>query len=153
MREGPLPDLPSRGDGPRRRFDGPPGAPREPAPPSVSDTASDWRSSRAPARTSTQSSQESEGSFRRRGPPSREPAPLGPADLEETWAKGAKFRPSGPTESSDRPERPGSRFGSLRRNDLSGPPSVPEESDWRRPRTISRNSTSRRSCLGTTGAN
>ncbi|KAI1797469.1 hypothetical protein LXA43DRAFT_984606 [Ganoderma leucocontextum] len=142
-REGPLPDLPSRGDGPRRRFDGPPGAPREPPPPSLSDNASDWRSSRPSARTSTAlSSRESEGSYGRRGPPSREPAPPGPADTEETWAKGAKFRPSGPPEGGDRPERPGSRFGSLRRGEMGPPATVVEESDWRRPRTISRNSTS-----------
>ncbi|TBU53087.1 hypothetical protein BD310DRAFT_830918, partial [Dichomitus squalens] len=142
-RDGPLPDLPSRGDGPRRRFDGPPGASREPPPPSLSDTASDWRSSRSAARApSALSPQESEGSFKRRGPPSREPAPISAADTEETWTKGAKFRPSVSQEGGDRAERPGSRFGSLRRSDVGGSSSVQEESDWRRPRTISRNSTS-----------
>ncbi|RPD60979.1 RNA-binding domain-containing protein [Lentinus tigrinus ALCF2SS1-7] len=141
-REGPLPDAPSSGDGSRRRYEG---GPREPPPPSVSDNASDWRSSRAPARTSSQEYPESEGGFRRRGPGPgpgpgpREPAPLGPADTDEVWVRGGKFRPSGPPEST---ERSGSRFGSLRRGDMGPPPAVAEESDWRRPRTISRNSTS-----------
>ncbi|OSC99945.1 RNA-binding domain-containing protein [Trametes coccinea BRFM310] len=147
-RDGPLPDLPGRGgDGPRRRFEGPrdgPGA-REPPPPSVSDNISDWRSSsRAPARAPPS---ETEGGFRRRGPGSREPAPTGPADTEETWHIGSKFKPSGPPEGG---ERPGSRFGSLRSRGEMGPPrDVPppaagpaDEGDWRRPRTISRNSTS-----------
>ncbi|KAH9902549.1 hypothetical protein C8Q73DRAFT_670783 [Cubamyces lactineus] len=133
-REGPLPDLPSR-DGSRRRFDGP----REPPAPSVSDGASDWRSSsRAPVRPPPS---ESEGGFKRRGPGSREPAPVGPADTEDTWHIGSKFKPSGPPEG----ERPGSRFGSLRSRGEMGPPppaGVADEGDWRRPRTLSRNSTS-----------
>ncbi|KAI0714400.1 hypothetical protein C8T65DRAFT_148566 [Cerioporus squamosus] len=142
-RDGPLPDAPSSRDGSRRRFEGGPGGAREPPPPSLSDNASDWRSSRAPARTSSQEYPESEGGFRRRGPGPgpgpREPAPLGPADTEDVWQRGGKFRPSAPAESA---ERPGSRFGSARRSDMGPPPAVAEESDWRRPRTTSRNSTS-----------
>ncbi|RDX41761.1 hypothetical protein OH76DRAFT_1475677 [Lentinus brumalis] len=146
-REGPLPDAPSSRDGSRRRFEGPPGAAREPPPPSLSDNASDWRSARGPARTSSQEYPEAEGGFRRRGPGPgpgagagpREPAPLGPADTEDTWQRGGKFRPSAPAESA---ERPGSRFGSARRGEMGPPSAVAEESDWRRQRTISRNSTS-----------
>ncbi|KAI0774981.1 hypothetical protein BD413DRAFT_290605 [Trametes elegans] len=143
-RDGPLPDLSSSRDGSRRRFEGPGGpGPREPPPPSVSDNASDWRSSRAPARAPPP---ESGDGFRRRGPGSREPrepAPVGPADTEETWHMGSRFKPSGPPEG----ERPGSRFGSLRSRGEMGPPrdappAVADESDWRRPRTMSRNSTS-----------
>ncbi|KAI0671962.1 hypothetical protein C8Q78DRAFT_1031600 [Trametes maxima] len=140
-RSGPLPDLPSRGGsgGPRSRgFDGP-REPREPAAASVADNASEWRSSRP---RGPPPPPESDSGFSRRGPP-REPIPVGPADTEETWSKGSKFRPSAPAEG----ERPGSRFGSLRsRGEMGpprdGPPNVAEESDWRRPRTISRNSTS-----------
>ncbi|KAI9001533.1 hypothetical protein BD414DRAFT_474962 [Trametes punicea] len=134
-REGPLPDLPSR-DASRRRVEGP----REPPAPSVSDNVSDWRSSaRAPVRPPPP---ETEGSFRRRGPGSREPPPRGPADTEETWHIGSKFKPSAPVDG----ERPGSRFGSLRPRGDVGPPrdatSPADEGDWRRPRTLSRNSTS-----------
>ncbi|KAH9945487.1 uncharacterized protein BXZ73DRAFT_96476 [Epithele typhae] len=138
-REGPLPDLPSSGDAPRRRFDGPG---REPPPPSMSDNASDWRSSRAPARSSTLSSQDSQdGSLRRRGPggPPRESAPPGPADTEDNWHIGSKFQPAAPV--GDRPAG-GSRFGGPRRDMGPPPPVVAEESDWRRPHAISRNSTS-----------
>ncbi|KAI0350048.1 hypothetical protein OH77DRAFT_1147064 [Trametes cingulata] len=136
-REGPLPDLPSR-DGSRRRFDGPRET-REPPAPSLSDNASDWRSSRAAVRAPPP-----ENEFRRRGPGSREPPPVGPADSEETWHIGSKFKPSAPAEG----ERPGSRFGSLRSRGEMGPPrdaapsTVADEGDWRRPRTLSRNSTS-----------
>ncbi|KAI0366326.1 RNA-binding domain-containing protein [Pilatotrama ljubarskyi] len=134
-REGPLPDLPSR-DGSRRRFEGT-REPREPPAPSLSDNASDWRSSRATTRAPPP-----ENEFRRRGPGSREPPPVGPADTEDTWQKGSKFKPSAPAEG----ERPGSRFGSLRSRGEMGPPKdaapVADESDWRRPRTLSRNSTS-----------
>ncbi|KAI0636185.1 hypothetical protein C8Q77DRAFT_1102013 [Trametes polyzona] len=127
-RSGPLPDLPER-DGSRRRFDGP-REPREPPASSVSDNISDWRSSRPAARAPPPESE-----FKRRGPPSREPPPVGPADTEDTWHIGSRFKPSASSEG----ERPGSRFGSLRD---APPPSVADESDWRRPRTISRNSTS-----------
>ncbi|KAI0077270.1 RNA-binding domain-containing protein [Panus rudis PR-1116 ss-1] len=138
-RDGPLPDLPSR-EGPRRRFDGPPS--REPLPPAVSDNASDWRSSRAPI-SRAPPPDEGGPSLRGRGSGFRaqDGGPQGPADTEEVWVRGAKFQPSGP------PENRGSRFGPPRdRSDL--PPreretaSPPDEGDWRRPRAISRNSTS-----------
>lgn len=144
-REGPLPDLPSSRDGSRRRFDGP--SPREPPPPSVSDNISDWRSSRPPARAPPPMGMgpPDEGpGFRRRGSGFRSDGPGGPADSEETWSKGSRFTPGGP------PEGPGSRYGSMRggREGFGGapPPAGEEESDWRRPRTMSRNSTSR-TCL------
>jgi len=147
-RDGPLSDLPSSRDGDRRRYDGPSAGrePREAAPPSLSETASDWRSSRAPVRPSTAASLDSDtnappfkrrSTFREGGPPGQASA----ADNEESWTRGAKFKPSAPTE-----EGPGSRFGSVRsRGDMGPPqdgPTPPDESDWRRPRAISRNSTS-----------
>lgn len=143
-RDGPLPDLPSSRDASRRRFDGPPS--REPPPATVADSASDWRSSRAPPRSSPSSAppppEADQGpSFKRRGSGLRqEGAPVGPADTEDTWTMGSRFKPAPPSE-------PGSRFGSVRGRPDMGPPketpSPPEESDWRRPRAISRNSTSR----------
>ncbi|EIW57790.1 uncharacterized protein TRAVEDRAFT_38170 [Trametes versicolor FP-101664 SS1] len=143
-RDGPLPDLPNS-DSSRRRFDAPREGREPPAAP-VSDGISDWRSSRAPPRGPPPP----ENEFRRAGPPRepREPAVVGPADTEETWHIGSKFKPTGPPSGDG--ERPGSRFGSLRSRGEMGPPrdapagapAVVEESDWRRPRTISRNSTS-----------
>ncbi|KAI0833730.1 hypothetical protein BC628DRAFT_1414466 [Trametes gibbosa] len=137
-RDGPLPDAPS-GDGSRRRFDGPREA-REPPPASVSDNISDWRSSRAPPRGPPPESEPRRHAPGPREP--REPAAVGPADTEEVWQIGGKFKPSVSSEG----ERPGSRFGSLRSRGDMPPPRDPapvtEESDWRRPRTISRNSTS-----------
>ncbi|KAF9818808.1 hypothetical protein IEO21_02588 [Rhodonia placenta] len=135
-RDGPLPDLPSDRDGPRRRLDGP--GTREPAPPSVSDTTSDWRSaSRGPVRSSTASSLDSDPGAKRRST-FREGASTG-ADTEETWTIGAKFRPSAPAE-------PAGRFGAGRGRGDMGPPrdaqTPPDEGDWRRPSAISRNSTS-----------
>ena len=59
---------------------------------------------------------------------------------------GSRFRPSGGP-----PEGPGSRFGRMRGRGgeggfpPAGAPPPEEESDWRRPRTLSRNSTSRTS--------
>ncbi|GBE88454.1 hypothetical protein SCP_1302690 [Sparassis crispa] len=135
-REGPLPDLPSSRDASRRR-DGHQSM-REPPPPSVSDTASDWRSSRAPARSSTTTSLDSESSFRRRGSGFKEGVPHGSAETEDSWTMGSRFKPTAPSG-----EGPGSRFGSMR--GVVPPrdaPSPPDEGDWRRPRTLSRNSTS-----------
>ncbi|KAH8093701.1 hypothetical protein BXZ70DRAFT_948768 [Cristinia sonorae] len=147
-RDGPLPDLNSSRDGSRRRFDGPPS--RDPPPSTLADNASDWRSSRPPPRAPPSAPTEDVGgpSFKRRGSgfksPEGPPPPSGPADSEETWTIGSKFKPSAPAEGGS----PGSRFGSLRgRGDMGPPketPSPPDESpsDWRRPRAISRNSTS-----------
>ncbi len=139
-RDGPLPDPPSQ-DGSRRRYDGP--SAREPPPPAVSDNISDWRSSRQPARAPPPEADAP--SFKRRGSGfrSQEGAPQNLADTEDTWTIGSRFKPSTPSESGG----PGSRFGSLRGKGEMGPPrdtaSPPDESDWRRPRTLSRNSTSR----------
>jgi len=145
-RDGPLPDLPNSREGSRRRFDGPPS--RDPPPSTLADNASDWRSSRAPPRASPAAtpleSDQGGPSFKRRGSGfrSQEGAASGAADAEETWTIGSKFKASTPAEGS----APGSRFGSVRGRGDMGPPketsSPPEESDWRRPRAISRNSTS-----------
>ncbi|OCH94894.1 hypothetical protein OBBRIDRAFT_788892 [Obba rivulosa] len=138
-RDGPLPDLPSR-DAPQRRFDGPPGA-REPPPSSVSDNISDWRSAQPARRTTTMSPSESEGpSFKRRGPgPRDDDRSLGPADTEDRWTIGSKFKPSAA-------EPPASRFGGAKARGDMGPPkdasSAPEEDNWRRAGPLSRNSTS-----------
>ena len=136
-RQGPLPDLGSR-DSSRRRHDGPP-ADRQPAPPSGSDTSSDWRSNRP---------------MRAPPPPESDAAPrrkasgfvsesTGAADKEETWTIGSKFKPS-------EDEGPGRKFGSFRgRGDMGPPSSVPDspaDGEWRsgpRPGLSSRNSTSR----------
>lgn len=132
-RDGPLPDSASRG-GSRGRFEG--AGPREPPPPSVSDNASDWRSSKP--RSSVPP--EPEGpSFRRRGSGFRSPdAPPSSADSDEKWSIGSRFQPSAPAE-------PASRFGSVRGRGEMGPPretsSVADEGDWRRP-SASRSSTS-----------
>ncbi|PCH42616.1 hypothetical protein WOLCODRAFT_137991 [Wolfiporia cocos MD-104 SS10] len=130
-REGPLPDLPSR-DGSRRRFDGPPS--RDPPPTSISETASDWRSStRAPVRPPPESE------LRRRSFRESAPETHSAADTEESWSRGSKFRPAAPPA-----EGPGNKFGKPR-GDMGPPrdaPSPPDEGDWRRPRAISRNSTS-----------
>ena len=136
-RDGPLPDLPSRG-GPRGgRPDGPPS--REPPPSTLADNASDWRSSRGPAHAPPPE----DPSFKRRGPGFRSPeaTSLGPADTEDTWAKGSRFKPSGPPEERS----PGPRFGSLRGGPPRETPSPPEEDNWRRPRPG--NSTSRKLAL------
>lgn len=136
-RDGPLPDLPSR-EGSRRQYDstaGPRGD-REPLPPSVSDQTSDWRAaSRGPVRGPSPPRFTKRSSFREDAPPSR-------ADADDTWVRGAKFQPSAPPS-----EGPGSRLGSVRGKGDMGPPAPnpPEESDWRRPHAISRNSTSRTS--------
>lgn len=82
-------------------------------------------------------------SFKRRSV-NRENSSAGPADTEETWSIGGKFKPSAPPES---PPTSG-RFG-RGRGDM-GPPrdasSTLEESDWRR-RPVSRDSASRKLTL------
>ncbi|KAF9493386.1 hypothetical protein BDN71DRAFT_1450352 [Pleurotus eryngii] len=129
-RDGPLPDAPDR-DSSRRRFDGPPGGrDREAPPPSVSDGADQWRSSRSRA-------PEPEPQAKR----SRGPAfTSGAADNEDSWAIGSKFKPSAPSEDGS-----SSRFGSARgRGDMGPPPAkeIPTDDDWRRPRPAGRNSAS-----------
>jgi len=127
-REGPLPDAPGR-DSSRRR-DGPVGE-RAPTGPSVSDNASDWRSSRQRLPPPEPEPQ------RRKGPGLFSPDGQSAADKEENWTIGAKFKPS-TNGASD--EGSGPKFA--RRGDM-GPPAA--DSDWRSgPRTsLSRQSTSR----------
>lgn len=118
-RDGPLPDLPNSRDSSRRRFDGPP-PDRQLS--SVSEGASDWRSTR-PARQSEEAPQ-----FKRKGsgflPPD---AQAGAADKDEVWTIGGKFKPAAPGPD----ETPGSRFGSLRGKGDMGPPKDTDEGDWR----------------------
>ncbi|KAH9057899.1 hypothetical protein EDB87DRAFT_1628776 [Lactarius vividus] len=127
-RQGPLPDR----DSSRRRFDGPPTDRSAAAPPSVSDTSSDWRSNpRRCSRRKNSSSFASESA----------------ADKEETWTIGSKFKPS-------EDEGTGRKFGSFRaRGDMpppSGPPESSTDNDWRsapRAGLSSRSSTSRMSMI------
>ncbi|KAG2145224.1 hypothetical protein DEU56DRAFT_870292 [Suillus clintonianus] len=125
-REGPPPVQDSR-DSSRRRFDGPPGD-RMPPPPSVSDEVSQWRSSKPLAKIPEPEAP----SFKRRGSGFSTPEGQSPADNEEKWALGSKFKPSA--------EDPPSRFGSLRGSHDSQhvrePPA--DDGDWRagRSRTI-----------------
>lgn len=68
---------------------------------------------------------------------------MSPADTDEKWSIGSKFRPSAPAGDN----QSGGRFGSVRgRGDMGPPltPSVADESDWRKPRP-GRNSSSRMS--------
>jgi len=135
-RDRPLHDGPNSRDSSRRPFDAPVQGDR----PSLSDGASDWRSSRPVARMS-----EPEIHPRRRG--SGFPIPegqLGAADKEPVWSMGTKFKPAPPSNLEE-----GSRFGSVRGRGDMGPPrdpaSISDEADWRssaRPRPIARSSTS-----------
>ncbi|KAJ7650594.1 hypothetical protein FB45DRAFT_986533 [Roridomyces roridus] len=121
-RDGPLPPSSTSRDSSRRRFDGPPTERL----PSVSDSPSDWRSSRPAARTAPLDTETS--SYRRKGSgfttPDGQPSP---ADRDEAWAIGSKFRPAAPEESGS-----GSRFGSRGRSDMPPPKeSIFDEGDWR----------------------
>ena len=139
-RGGPLPEQQrSEGrDGPRRRME-PHAEQRE----SASDQISDWRSAtRGPPRFP--SDHEPAAPVRRRGSgiSSSDPHAPSPADTEETWTIGSKFKQ---TSSPGGENQPGSRFGSMRGRGDMGPPPAPtvsEESDWRKLRG-GRNSTSR----------
>ncbi|KAJ7914834.1 hypothetical protein B0H13DRAFT_2001300, partial [Mycena leptocephala] len=134
-RDGPLPPSSNSRDSSRRRFDGPPG---DRALPSLSEGPSDWRSSR-PARATPLDTDTS--SYKRKGSgfstPDGQPSP---ADREEAWSIGSKFKPA-PTASEDNSS--GGRFGSIRgRSDM--PPPKEDEVDWRsaRPKPVSRGSVS-----------
>lgn len=125
-RDGPLP---AKNDFRSSRFDDGPGSRfREEKPSSVSGTASDWRSSRAPPPRFDDGPRPPRKSGM--ATPTGEPSP---ADLADTWTRGAKFTPA-PT---DAPPR--GRFGSLRsdRGELSAPSSrrepsnVDDTGDWR----------------------
>ncbi|KAJ7454869.1 hypothetical protein FB451DRAFT_1279656 [Mycena latifolia] len=136
-RDGPLPASSDSRDSSRRRFDGPSS---DRTLPSLSEGPSDWRSSR-PARAAPLDTDTS--SYRRKGSgfstPDGQPSP---ADREEAWSIGSKFKPAPPAS-----EDSGSgRFGSIRGRGDMGPPKEPvvEESDWRsaRPKPVSRGSVS-----------
>ncbi|KIJ66794.1 hypothetical protein HYDPIDRAFT_174153 [Hydnomerulius pinastri MD-312] len=128
-REGPVASFADSRDSSRRRFDAPPGD-RAPPPPSVSDGANDWRSSRPLARVP----EPEPPAVRRRGSGFSTPeGQTGAADKEEHWAIGGKFKPSAPA-----PEEPShGKFGSVRgRFDSTAAKDAPDEGDWRsaRPR-------------------
>lgn len=130
-RDGPLPDLSSSRDSSRRRFDGP----REERLPSVSEGASDWRSSKPRAQEP-----EPTGSLRRKGIGFSADA-AGMADSVDTWTIGSKFKPT-EEERNGRENKTGSIRG---RGDMGPPKDIPDESDWRssRPRPpIGRNNSS-----------
>jgi translation initiation factor 4B len=118
-RDGPLPDLPHSRDASRRRFD-PPSNDRPLS--SLSESPEDWRSSR-PSRV-TESSDT---------PPFKHKSSgllteiQGPADKEEVWTIGGKFKP---TPNGLNEELPG-KYGRTR-GDM-GPPkeAAVDESDWR----------------------
>ncbi|KAJ6448931.1 hypothetical protein C8R45DRAFT_1045694 [Mycena sanguinolenta] len=128
-RDGPLPPSADSRDSSRRRFDGP----SDRALPSVSEGPSDWRSSRPPARTTIDTDS---SSFRRKGSGFSTPVEPSPADKDEAWAIGSKFKPAAPPEDAGS----SSRFGSMRgRADTKE-----DEGDWRsaRPKPVSRDSVS-----------
>ncbi|KAH8117726.1 hypothetical protein DFH11DRAFT_1723761 [Phellopilus nigrolimitatus] len=127
-RDGPLPDLTPQGrdGGSRRRFEGVSEPPRD----SASDNISDWRSSRPPSRFQPESEP-----VRRRGSGFSTPSHDGeasPADTEEKWTIGGRFKPSAST-GGGTDSQSGSRFGSLRGRGDMGPPqtTVGEENNWR----------------------
>ncbi|KAJ7844370.1 hypothetical protein B0H14DRAFT_2776667 [Mycena olivaceomarginata] len=137
-RDGPLPPSADSRDSSRRRFDGPP---VDRSLPSVSEGPSDWRSSRpAAAVVRTPTVDTDSASFRRKGSGFSTPVEPSPADKEEVWAIGSKFKPAPPTSDES---GSGSRFGSIRgRADI--PAAKEEEIDWRgaRPKPVSRGSVS-----------
>ena len=103
----------------------------------VSDSVSAWRSAKPRASPGTGD----EGPrARRSGFGFGEGGSAGAADAEDSWSRGAKFRPSQPSTPAD--EHPPSRFGS-RRGDM-GPPRDPvDDGEWRRASRPPRSSTSR----------
>ncbi|KAL1745395.1 hypothetical protein HDZ31DRAFT_73558 [Schizophyllum fasciatum] len=94
----------------------------------VSDSVSAWRS--AKPRGSPTAGDDGARAPRRTGFGFGDGA-AGAADAEESWSRGARFRPSQPSTPAE--EHPPSRFGS-RRGDM-GPPREPsDEGEWRRAR-------------------
>ncbi|KAL5485734.1 TIF3 [Sanghuangporus weigelae] len=125
-RDGPLPDLDRRETSTRRRYEGLGSENRDSAP----DNSNNWRSSRPPPRIPNDLEAPP---VRRRGSGFSTPThegEAGPADTEEKWAIGSRFKPSQHSE-----ERSGGRFGSMRgRGDMGPPPSAADEvSSWRKP--------------------
>jgi len=107
-------------DSSRRRFDGPPGE-RMLSLTNASDEVSDWRSTKHLAKIPEPEAP----SFKRRGSGFSTPEGPSPADSEEKWALGSRFKPS--------TEDPPSRFGSLRgSHDSHHAKDHPaDEGDWR----------------------
>ncbi|KAJ6460408.1 hypothetical protein C8R47DRAFT_1161160 [Mycena vitilis] len=139
-RDGPLPPSSDSRDSSRRRFDGPP--PSDRTLPSLSEGPSDWRSSGRPVRATPLDTTDS-SSYKRKGSGFSTPdGQASPADREESWAMGSKFKPAPPADDSGS----GSRFGGgpRGRSDMP-PPRDDEPNDWRsaaRPKPVSRDSVS-----------
>ncbi|KAK2463489.1 hypothetical protein APHAL10511_004575 [Amanita phalloides] len=108
-RDGPLPDIPER-ESSRRRYDGLSSQERVAA----SDNSSDWRSSRTRI-------PEPEAPPKRRGSGFSAHNPASPAEKEENWTIGSKFKPSDDTNS---------RMG-ISRTRSDARESGADESDWR----------------------
>lgn len=111
---------------------------------SVSDNVTDWRAANRGPPPPRFPSDHDAPPVRRKGSgfASTESHAPGPADTEENWSIGSKFKP---TTSPGSESQPGSRFGSLRGRGDMGPPPAPsasDEIDWRKPRPA-RTSTSR----------
>lgn len=114
-----------------------PSARRFEAASAVADGVDEWRSARPRPSTSEQDPS--------RAPPKRSgfgfaEGSAGAADTEDSWSRGAKFRPSQPSTPAD--EHPPSRFGGGRRGDMGPPREVPDDSEWRRSSRPPRGSTS-----------
>lgn len=121
-REGPLPSLGESRESSRRRIDGQPG--ERPSPlPSVSDEASDWRSSRPISKVVEPEAPPT----RRRGSGfSITEGQAGAADREEHWTMGSRFKPSSPEESAH------GKFGSIKgKHEPVHARDSPDEGDWR----------------------
>ncbi|KAL1727110.1 hypothetical protein EV714DRAFT_254246 [Schizophyllum commune] len=127
---------PSADRGDSRDRDRDPSQRRFEAASTVSDSVSAWRSAKPRASPGTGD----EGPrARRSGFGFGEGGAAGAADAEDSWLRGAKFRPSQPSTPAD--EHPPSRFGS-RRGDM-GPPREPlDDGEWRRASRPPRSSTS-----------
>lgn len=119
-REGPLPSFGDSRESSRRRFDGHPG---ERPPPSASDDASDWRSSRPMSKAAES---EAPSAHRRGSGFSITEGQAGIADREEHWTIGSKFKPSSPEESAH------GKFGSVKgKYESVHARDSPDEGDWR----------------------
>ncbi|KAL4074999.1 hypothetical protein V8B97DRAFT_1660255 [Scleroderma yunnanense] len=125
-REAPLPTSGVTHESSRRRFDGPAGE-RMPPPPSVSDGASDWRSSRPLAKIPEPDAPP----VRRRGSGFSTTDSQSHADKEEHWSMGSKFKASVPDEPST------GKFGSLRGRyeSIHAKDGTTDDGDWRSART------------------
>ncbi|KAH0833155.1 hypothetical protein J3R83DRAFT_12181 [Lanmaoa asiatica] len=126
-REGPLPSFADSRESSRRRFDGQPGERPPPSLPSVSDEASDWRSSRPLSKVLEPEAP----SARRKGSGfSNTEGQTGAADKEEHWIIGSRFKPSAPEESAH------GKFSSVKgKYESIQARDTPDEGDWRTRKT------------------